>query len=163
MDSIISTFHIDWKTIIAQMINFGVVFAVLYFFALKPLTKIMKERTKKIEKGIEDAKENQILLDKSKREYDEALEKAKRDANTLYQEIKKEAQEKKVEMLEDAKKEVASIIENGRKTLESEKVKMIAEAKKEVANLVIKVTEKVIASETSPSYEDKVLKEMNNL
>lgn len=163
MDSIISTFHIDWKTIIAQMINFGVVFAVLYFFALKPLTKIMKERTKKIEKGIEDAKENQVLLDKSKREYDESLEKAKRDANTLYQEMKKEAQEKKTEMLEDAKKEVANIIENGRKTLESEKIKMIAEAKKEVANLVIKVTEKVIAGETSPSFEGKVLKEMNNL
>ena len=48
MDSIISTFHIDWKIIIAQAINFGVVFIVLYIFALKPLSKLMNERAEKI-------------------------------------------------------------------------------------------------------------------
>ena len=56
MESIISTFHIDWKIIIAQMINFVIVFVVLYIFALKPLSKLMKERGEKIAKGIDDAK-----------------------------------------------------------------------------------------------------------
>ena len=55
MDSIISTFHIDWKIIIAQAINFVIVFAVLYFYALKPLSKLMKERSEKISQGLDDA------------------------------------------------------------------------------------------------------------
>ena len=52
MDSLITTFHIDWKIVIAQVINFGIVFAVLYFFALKPLSKLMKEREDIISKAI---------------------------------------------------------------------------------------------------------------
>ena len=66
MDSIISTFHIDWKIIIAQMINFGVVFVVLYIYALKPLGKLMKERREKIETGIEDAKKSSEVLQKAR-------------------------------------------------------------------------------------------------
>ena len=69
MDSIISTFHIDWKIIIAQMINFGVVFVVLYIYALKPLGKLMKERGEKIEAGINDAKKSGELLQKTSEEY----------------------------------------------------------------------------------------------
>ena len=69
MDSIIATFHIDWKIIIAQVLNFGVVFGVLYLFALKPLMKVMRERTEKIEKGIKDAKENAEVLNNTKKEY----------------------------------------------------------------------------------------------
>ena len=47
MESIISTFHIDWKIIITQMINISIVFFVLYIYAIKPLFKMMEERSEK--------------------------------------------------------------------------------------------------------------------
>src|SRR3989344_3176313 len=131
MDSIISTFHIDWKIIIAQAINFGVVFTVLYIFALKPLSKLMEERSGKINKGVDDAKTNATLLLKTRAEYDEALSKARAEADKIFQEGKKEATVKRAVMLEEAKDEVALLVENGKKTLEAEKVKMVEEAKKE--------------------------------
>jgi F-type H+-transporting ATPase subunit b len=146
MDSIISTFHIDWKIIIAQAINFGVVFVVLYIFALKPLSKLMKERSEKIAAGIDDAKTNATLLSKTQAEYDEALAKAKNEANKIFQEGKKEAETKKAGMMEDAKKEVDSLIANGKKMLEAEKLKMVEDAKKEIVTLTMLATEKLIKS-----------------
>lgn len=146
MESIISTFHIDWKIIIAQAINFGVVFVVLYIFALKPLSKLMAERSEKIGKGIDDAKTNASLLEKTNAEYNAMLAKAQTEANKIFQEGKKESEAKKILMLEDAKKEVALVIENGKKTLEAEKVKMVEEAKKEIVNLAMLATEKLISS-----------------
>ncbi|HEU0085931.1 MAG TPA: F0F1 ATP synthase subunit B [Candidatus Paceibacterota bacterium] len=163
MDSIISTFHIDWKTIIAQMINFGVVFVVLYVFALKPLAKIMRDRTEKIEKGIEDAKENEKLIEQTHKEYEAALSKAKAEANVLYQDMKKDAAEKKASMMAEAEKEVATMIENGRKTLESEKNKMVADAKKEVAALAVQITEKLIGEKVDSAYEAKAVNEVSRL
>ena len=145
------------------MVNFGIVFAVLYLFALKPLSKIMRERTEKIEKGIYDAKENSVLLEKSKKEYDEALSRAKAEANVLYQGMKKEAEDKKRTMMEEAKIEVAAMIEGGRKTLENEKAKMVAEAKKEVAAVAVQITEKLIGSKVDSAYEEKVVKELQNI
>ncbi len=146
MESIISTFHIDWKIIIAQAINFGVVFVVLYIFALKPLSKLMAERSEKIGKGIDDAKTNATTLLKTKAEYDEMLSKAQAEANKIFQEGKKEAENKKALMLEDAKKEVALVVENGKKMLETEKVKMVEDAKKEIVNLAMLATKKLISS-----------------
>jgi F-type H+-transporting ATPase subunit b len=146
MESIISTFHIDWKIIIAQAINFGVVFVVLYIFALKPLSKLMAERSEKISKGIDDAKTNASILEKTEAEYAEAIAKAKAEANKIFQEGKKEAEVKRSEMLEAAKGEVATVIENGKKMLEAEKVKMVEEAKSEIVNLAILATEKLIKS-----------------
>ena len=146
MDSIISTFHIDWKIIIAQAINFGVVFIVLYIFALKPLSKLMAERSQNIAKGISDAKTNATLLAETRAEYEAAIIKAKSEADKIFQEGKKEAENKKMSMLEDARKEVSVVVENGKKTLEAEKVKMVEEAKKEIVNLAMLATEKLIKS-----------------
>ena len=50
MDTIIESFHVDFKLLIAQAINFLIVFLVLYYFVFKPLLKVMKERSEKIEK-----------------------------------------------------------------------------------------------------------------
>ncbi len=146
MESIISTFHIDWKIIIAQMINFVVVFVVLYIFALKPLSKLMAERAEKIKGGIDDAKKNAEILKSTTAEYEAVLAKAKIEANKIFTEGKKEAETKKTKMLDDAKAEVASLISNGKKILEAEKMKMVEEAKKEIVNLAMSATEKLIKS-----------------
>ncbi len=144
MASIINTFHIDWKIIVAQAVNFGIVFVVLYIFALKPLNKLMKERSEKIGKGVSDAKQNAELLEATKVEYESALTKARAEAQTIFQEGKQKAEAKRTEMFESAKVEVKTLIDNGKKTLEAEKSKMVEDAKKEVVSLAIEATKKLL-------------------
>ena len=163
MESIISTFHIDWKIIVAQAINFGVVFAVLYIFALKPLSKLMAERSEKIAKGINDAKTNATLLEETRAEYEAAVLKARTEADKIFQDGKKEAEAKKTLMLEETKKEVAVVIENGRKMLEAEKVKMVQEAKKEIVILTMKATEKLLGGKIDEFFNEKAIKELSDL
>jgi len=162
MESIISTFHIDWKIIIAQAVNFGVVFVVLYIFALKPLVKLMAERSEKIGKGLDDAKTSELLIEKTKQEYRDMIDKAKVEANKIWEEGKREAETNKVLMMEDAKKEMALVMENGKKMLEGEKQKMMAEAKKEIVELAMKAAEKIVEG-SGQSFNQKVIKELNNL
>lgn len=145
MEGIIETFHIDWKIILAQAVNFGIVVAVFYFFALKPLTKLMAERQNKIAKGLEDAKTNEALLAKTDSDYKEALAKARAEAQGIFEAGKKEAEVKKNEMLENAHKEVAQVVEAGKKTLAAEKTKMVNEAKSEIASLAMLAAEKIMA------------------
>lgn len=145
MESIISTFHIDWKIIVAQAVNFGIVFVVLYIYALKPLSKLMDERAEKIKKGIDDAKSNSKMLQDTTLEYDAVLAKARIEANKIFQEGKKEAEVKKTAMLEEAKVEVGKVVESGRKSLEADKVKMVEEAKKEIASIAMLAAEKILS------------------
>ncbi len=144
MDSIISTFHIDWKIIVAQAINFAIVFAVLYVYALKPLSKLMAERSEKISKGVNDAKMNAETLTRTEKEYEATLQKAKAEANAIFQAGKKEAEAEKTKMIEYAKSEVAQVIANGKKTLEADKAKMVADARNEIAALAMQAAEKIL-------------------
>jgi len=163
MEALISTFHIDWKLMIAQVINFALVFCAFYLLAAKPLKKLIQERTEEITTGILNGKENATLLENTKKEYEAVLVKARNDAHALLQETKKEAGAKKTEMLEEARKEVAVMIENGKKSLEAEKAKMMLDAKKEIVSLIVQTTEKVIGSKVDSSYEAKVVKELSNV
>jgi F-type H+-transporting ATPase subunit b len=163
MDSIINTFHIDFKIIIAQIFNFAIVFVVLYIYALKPLAKLMKERGEKIEKGINDAKSNEIVLNNTKAEYERALAEARKEANKIWEEGKKEAETKRTEMLEKAKVEVDLMVSNGKKNLENEKMKILEEATGEITALSIKIAEKILGEKIDPSFNDKTIKELKNI
>ena len=144
MESIISTFHIDWKIIIAQAVNFGVVFVVLYIFALKPLSKLMADRSEKIKRGIDDAKVNAEILKKTELQSEEILAKARKEADRIFQEGKKETEAHKMKMMEETKAQVALVMENGKKMMEAEKVKMVGEAKNELASLALLAAQKIM-------------------
>ena len=120
MDSLISTFHIDWHLIVAQAVNFAIVFAVLYWFALKPLGKLMEERKETIEKGLSDAQSNARLLANTEKEYADALAKARQEGAAIVAEAKKDAGAEKERILGEAKKESDALIASGKKELEAE-------------------------------------------
>lgn len=163
MDSFINTFHIDWKIIIAQVINFAVVLFVLQYLALKPIKKLMKERTERINTGLEDATKNAELLKNTKKEYNDVLVKARAEANEIFQEGKKEAEEEKRKMLETASKEVEDMILNGKKVLEAEKIKMVNEAKTEIVSLVVKATEKILDTHKNDPLDEKLLNQIKTI
>lgn len=163
MDAFIETFHIDWKIIIAQSINFVVVLFVLYYLLVKPLKQMMKERAETITGGLNDAETNKELLLKTKEKYDEVLANARIEANTIFQEGKKEAEDKKRAMIADTNKEIEEMIEKGKKSLNVEKTKMIEEAKNEIVSLVVKATEKLLESHKDESFEKTNLEQIKKM
>ena len=129
---------------IAQLFNFGIVFLAFYLLAAKPLRKLMKERGDLIEKGLDDAKLNSEVLEKTKKEYEEVLAKARVEAQKISGESKKEVEIRATAMIEQAKNEVQGIVESGKKTLEAEKIRTIEETKGQIAELGILVARKIM-------------------
>ncbi len=161
MHSFIQTFHIDWRILLAQTINFVVVIGFIYYLTLKPIKKLMNERTERIEKGINDAKTNAELLDKTQKEYDSILSKARIEANKIFQDGKKEAEANKNQIIQSTKQDVDIMIVNGKKVLESEKVKMVEEAKNEIVSLVVTATEKLLELNPDESFNEKIVQKIN--
>src|SRR3989338_10806783 len=97
MENLIDTFHLDLKLFIAQVINFAIVLAVLYWFAFKPLVKIMAERSTKISKSLEDAKLIEQKLAQTKDEFNKTMAEAKKQANAILEKAQEQADVKKSE------------------------------------------------------------------
>jgi F-type H+-transporting ATPase subunit b len=146
MDSIISTFHIDWKIIIAQAINFGVVFVVLYIFALKPLSKLMAERSEKIKKGVEDAKKSDELLQKAAKEYEANAVKLQKISTDAQKELQKDLEKLRRDNLEKIKMDNAEWAKSKTKQMEIDKKALVESAKGELVNLAMLAAEKIIKS-----------------
>lgn len=163
MDSFIDAFHIDWKIIIAQAVNFVVVLIVLHFILIKPLKKVMAERSKKIEQGIEDAKCNAEAIKATKEEYTKIIAEAKSEAHKIFQEGKIEAETKKSEMLAQSSLDVEAMVLNGKKQLEREKVTMVDDARREIVSLVVAATEKLLGDEADSKLDAKLTKRINKM
>ena len=115
----------------------------------------MQERSETIGRGVNDAKANAAMLLKTSKDYEEALAKAKNEANGIFDEVKKEAEKERAQIVAYAKTEVAEMIADGKKSLEADKAKMLEEVKKEVVSLAMLATEKLL--------KEKSLKDLENL
>ncbi|MCX6724301.1 MAG: ATP synthase F0 subunit B [Candidatus Staskawiczbacteria bacterium] len=62
MNEFISEFGIDWKLFLSQLVNFGIILIVLWFFVYKPVLKVLKDRNKKIKEGLDKADEADVRL-----------------------------------------------------------------------------------------------------
>ena len=144
MELIISTFHIDWKIIIAQAVNFGVVFTVLYIFALKPLSKLMAERGEKIKTGINDAKKSSEMLQKASEEYRQNTTKLKLIAVDAQKELKKELERLKAENLSRIKIDNDEWTKKRMEQLEIDKKALVEGAKGELITLAMLAAKKIM-------------------
>jgi F-type H+-transporting ATPase subunit b len=160
MESLIETFYIDWRLLIAQAVNFAIVFFVLYFFALKPLVKVMNERTRKIEKSLTDAKKVEENLARSEEEYKRKLAEAKKEANKIIEKAKDQAEEKKIQIITKAKEEVGKIINEEKVKIQREKAEVLKEIKREVADLVIMSVEKVLGKKIEKKEDKELIRRM---
>lgn len=144
MEDFINTFHIDWKLMIAQVINFGLVFAALYFLAAKPLTKLIKDRTEEITTGLDDAKKNKALLEKANAEYQAHTVKLRQMAAEAEKNLQKDLEQMRKDNLEKIKTDNEEWAKSRAKQMEADKKTLVDGAKAELASLVILATEKVI-------------------
>lgn len=164
LTDLLNLFGVDWRLLIAQLVNFLVVVGVLWFFALKPLTQTMQKRNDEISKGLSDAKAAEERLEQVEKEVKDKLITTKGDAASILEEAKKISEETKQENLAKTKEEVSKLIEKAKEQIASEKDSMISEIKGEVSGMVVTALEKIlsagISKDLDKKYIDKVLKDL---
>lgn len=149
---------------LAQLVNFAIVVAVLWWFALKPLVAKMKERNKEIDKGLEDAKQAEERLERVEKEVNERIKESKFDAQVIMAEAGKESEENRQKQLAKTKKEIEDMAAKAKELIQREKESMVGEARKEVGSIVVEALGKILSEKLSKDidreYVEKVLKEL---
>jgi F-type H+-transporting ATPase subunit b len=160
METIIETFHIDLKLLIAQAVNFTIVFAVLYYFAVKPLRKIMAERSEKIEKSLDDARSIEQKLKEIKDEQTKIISDARKEAGVIMDKAQKLGDQKRDDMIVRAKEEIGQIINQEKAKMQSEKAKTIKEIKAEIADLIVASLEKILEKKLDSKEDRELIKKI---
>jgi len=156
MSELISKLGIDWKLLIAQIINFLVLLFVLYKFAYGPILAMLEKRQKKIEKGLKDADAAHKKLAESAELQKEILHKARLEAKEVVEKARSQAEKAKVEIAVEAKAQGQKLIMDAKEQIEQEKQKTLQEIKAEIGSLVLAATGKII-DEKLDEKKDKEL------
>ncbi|MFA6285350.1 MAG: F0F1 ATP synthase subunit B [Parcubacteria group bacterium] len=144
MSELFSKLGIDWKLLIAQIVNFLVLLFVLWKFAYGPVLAMLEKRQKKIEKGLADADEAHKKLEESEEKQKEILKKARTEAKDIVEKAREQAEKSKSEIALEAKLQSEKIIAGAKSEIEQEKQKTISEIKSEIGSLVVAATEKIV-------------------
>ena len=153
---LITKLGIDWKLLIAQIVNFLIVLGVLYRFLYRPLVKHLADRKERIDRSLQEAQRIEEELKAIQGKKAEAELEAKRKAQEIVDEAMKEAGVRRQEILERVKAEAAEAVTAAKRQLEAEREAALSDVRREAARLITLATTRVVGK-LKPGDIDKQL------
>lgn len=157
MGEILHNFGFDLKLFIAQIINFLILAYILKRFLYKPILSVLKEREKKIAKGLEDAKNAQLALDEAEKKKNEILKETQTQAEKILELAKTQSRQIKDETLQTTKEEAENIINQARTQAQLEFKKMQDQARNLSLDISHSVLQRLIKSLFTKEEQSKIL------
>ncbi len=164
---IVEKFGIEPKFVVMQVVSFLILFAVLYFFGIKPTVATMEERNAKIAAGLKHAEETQVRLTAAAQESAQIVKNAQVEAQRIVDEARKVAKEFADKQQAEAIANANGLIAKAKQSNELEYKKMLEQARSEITRLVVATTERVLAKKLSDAdraaYNDTAARELTSV
>ena len=158
---------ISLSTLLAQIAAFVILLVILYFFAYKPVLKMLDERASKIKESIDEVQKVKDQASQTEEEFKKKMESASKEGQEVISKAMRTGEEARKRAQEEAKQEAQALVEKARVEIQRERSETIGELRQEFADLTIVAAEKVIGKsldkETHRQIIDKVLDESANL
>ena len=155
------------SVLVAQVINFVILFGLLLLVGYKPLTKMFDERSKKIKDSMEQTELVKKQAERAEEEVKKQLEVASKEGQEVIARAMKTGEEIRREAQEQAKQDAEVLIARARTEIQRERDDAIDELRKGFADVTILAAEKVVDrsldKEVHRKLIDKVLEESETL
>jgi F-type H+-transporting ATPase subunit b len=144
MDQLFAAFGVDWKHLLVQAVNFGVLLAVLSYLLYKPLMRIIDERREFVASGVRSAQEADRVLEDSKKRGGDMVGEAAREAEHLVATARSRADEKSAEIVKAAEAKALALINDAAARAEESKRQALLESEKEITKVAVLAAEKIL-------------------
>jgi len=131
-------------TLIAQILNFLVLLAILAKFAYKPLLKAMDDRRNRIINDLDSAEQTRLDAEALKEQYAEQLAGARQEATEIVNKANQIAQNLHDELVEQARVEQEALMANAKERIEQDKQQALLDIRSEVIKLSTLIAGKIV-------------------
>lgn len=146
MSQILDIFGIDWRLLIIQSFNFGVLLVLLWYFLYRPVVGMIEKRRQEIEKGVRAAEAAREEKDKIESEREELIQEAVGESRIIVEEAKKRAGEQEAQLVRTAQERSERILEEAHDKAEEDKRRILESGKEEIARMIVLGAEKILRS-----------------
>lgn len=135
---------IDWKLLLAQVVNFAILLLVLKRYAYKPMLQMLDERTVKIERGLQDAEAASVKLREMEEKEKAILSEARAEAKKIIAETDEAAKKRDAMKTAETEERVKKLLADAEVKMNDDRTKMLSDAKSELAETVVMAVEKIL-------------------
>jgi F-type H+-transporting ATPase subunit b len=158
---------INLPSLLAQLVNFGILLGILYLVAYKPIMKMLDERANRIKDSMEQTEVIKDKAEKAEEEIAQQLKEAGRQSQAVIDRGVRTGEEMRQKAQEEAKKEAEALLARARNEIRRERDGVIDDLRREFADLTIlaagKVIDRSLDREAHRQLIDKVLEEGTEL
>ena len=159
VEQIARTFGVDWPHLIAQIVSFGIVCALLYKFAYRRVLTMLEERRQQIALGLANAEKIKAELARTEELRRQVIGEANAQAAKFVEEaraaaavVEKEESQKAIAIAEE-------IIAGAREEAARDHARLLAELKREVGRLVVQTSAAVTGKILTPEDHRRLAEE----
>jgi F-type H+-transporting ATPase subunit b len=147
---LINALGLDLKILIAQLVNFAVIYFILKKFAWQPLLNFLEKRQTEIATGLKNAAAARQALDTATTKQTALLTAAKKEAAAIVKTATDRALQESETILAQTKLDAARLVAASEEKINQQKAQLLRETKTALASLVIQGVQDVIATQADP-------------
>lgn len=146
-------------TLIAQIINFLILVAILAKFAYKPLLQALEDRKNRIANDLQVADQERANAEQLRREYQDSLAQARMQAQAIVEKAAKQADQEAQRQLQEVRAQIEREKKLAQEEIIREREKALAELRGEVITLSMAAASKLIAKNMDSEANAKLVSE----
>lgn len=158
-ETIARTFGVDWPHLLAQMVSFAIVCAILYRLAYRPILRMLEARRLQIAQGLANTEKINATLADIDAQRARTMAEAKVEATRLITEARELVRRIHTQETERAIAAAEQIGRRAREAAEQEHARMLLELRREVGRLVAQTTEAVIGRVLTAQDQQRLAQE----
>ena len=135
---------INVPSFIAQVVNFLILFGLLYLVAYKPVLKMLDDRSNKVKSSLEQAEVIRAQAEKAQEDFKVQIAEASKQGQLVIERASKTGDEIRDKAKAEAQVEAEALVTRAKAEIRRERDEVIDELRKEFADLTILAASKVI-------------------
>ena len=143
--------------LIAQLVNFGLLFAILSVILWRPLVNMLDARSAKIQKGLEDAAAAANARMTAEVEADKILAASRTEAQSVIEAARAQGEEVARTVEAEARREGDSIREQARYAATEERNRQLAELREQISAISVAIARQLIGKSLVDEAQQKQL------
>lgn len=155
---LISQLGIDWKLLIAQIVNFTILLLILKKFLYTPVLDMLHKRSNVIAKSIQEAKKIEEDCKKLEIDKENEMREARAKAKNIISDAAVLAEKEKEKIIASGHTDSVKMVEEAKNIIRLQKDQMLKDAEKEVGMLAIAAVEKFFKTDVSKGDQEKIIK-----
>lgn len=148
---------IEPNLLLAQIVNFLIIFFVLSKLLYKPILGMLEKRKKEITAGLELTEKMRSEEEKLNVRKEKLLDEARKEARNIVEAGKKEADEQAKEIVESAHTSAREIIEKGKEDVVDLRAGMQKDVQRAAVDIAQAMTKQLLSQVLTPADQHKLI------